>query len=44
MNVPRYNHVLFKDLEDYVKKTDYLGGYTEREKSYIRANLGIDSI
>lgn len=36
-----YKHVLFKDLHDYIKKTDYFNGYTETEKAWVRKNLGI---
>lgn len=40
---PEYKHVLFKDLLQYVRKTDYLGGYSVREQAYIRKNIGAAS-
>ena len=41
MNEPDYKHVLFKDLRNYLRKDNYLGGYTTTEQAYIRKNLGI---
>lgn len=40
MNDKLYRHVLFKDLEDYLKKDNYLGGYTSTEQNWIRKNIG----
>ena len=40
MNEPDYKHVLFKDLRDYLKSKDYLGGFTATEQAYIRKNIG----
>lgn len=37
----QYKSVNFKDLEDYVKKYDYMAGYSELEQELIRKNLGI---
>lgn len=34
-----YKHVLFKDLQDYLKRTDYFSGYTPTEKAWIKENL-----
>lgn len=39
MNDKLYRHVLFKDLESYLRKEDYLGGYTTTEKNWIRKNI-----
>lgn len=39
-----YRHVCFKDLENYIKRSDYFGDYTEVEKNQIRKNLGIPTI
>lgn len=36
-----YKHILFKDLQHYIKRTDYFSGYTETEKAWIRKNLNI---
>lgn len=44
MRVPLYQHVLFKDLQQYLRRDQYLDGYDEREKAYIRRNLGLDNI
>ena len=44
MRVPLYQHVLFKDLQQYLRRDQYLDGYNEREKAYIRKNLGLDDI
>ena len=41
MNDMLFKHVLFKDLRDYVKRTDYFSDYTETEKAWIRKNLNI---
>lgn len=41
MNSLLYKHVLFKDLQEYLKRTDYFKGYTETEKAWIRNNLGL---
>lgn len=35
-----YKHVLFKDLYPYLKKTDYLSGFSTTEQAYIRQNIG----
>ena len=35
-----YKHVLFKDLQDYLKRDDYLGGFTTTEQNWIRKNIG----
>ena len=40
MNDMLYKHVLFKDLIPYLKRTDYLEGFTATEQSYIRRNIG----
>lgn len=40
MNEMLYKHVLFKDLIPYLKRTDYLEGFTATEQSYIRRNIG----
>lgn len=37
-----HQHVLFKDLRNYMKCEDYLEGYTPLEQSWIRKNLGIE--
>lgn len=42
MNQQLFRHVLFKDLEGYIRKKDYMSGYTDSEKEYIKKNLGID--
>lgn len=39
----QYKHVSFKDLEGYLAKNDYLGGYCEAEKELVRQNLGIET-
>lgn len=39
-----YRHVCFKDLENYIKRSDYFGDYTEVEKNQIRKNLSIPTI
>lgn len=45
MECNEYRHVCFKDLENYFKKDEYLGGLTEDEQALIRKNIGIsDSI
>lgn len=36
-----YKHVCFKDLEDYLKKDDYLAGYSAVEKDLVKRNLSI---
>ena len=33
-------HVCLKDLENYLKKNEYLGGYTPVEQQQIRKNIG----
>ena len=38
---PDYKHVLFKDLKPYLKKKDYLSGFTPTEQAFIRKNIGI---
>lgn len=40
---PDYRHVLFKDLKPYLKRTDYLNGFTSTEQAYIRRNIGAAS-
>lgn len=40
---PAYHHVLFKDLRPYLRKQDYLGGYTSVEQAWIRKNIGAAS-
>ena len=36
-----YNrHVCLKDLENYLKKAEYLGGYTPVEQKQVRKNIG----
>ena len=40
MNDLLYKHVLFKDLIPYLKRTDYLEGFTPTEQAYIRENIG----
>lgn len=40
MNPNCYQHVLFKDLKDYLKRADYLSGFTTTEQSWIRTNIG----
>lgn len=36
-----YNrHVCLKDLENYLKKAEYLGGYTPTEQKQVRKNIG----
>lgn len=44
MNDHLYKHVLFKDLKEYLRREDYMGGYTPIEQSWIRKNLGIESL
>jgi hypothetical protein len=39
-----YRHVCFKDLEGYFKKSDHLGGLSEKEKEAIRNNLEVPSL
>lgn len=39
-----YRHVCFKDLENYVKKSDYFGGLTSDEQKWIRQNLDVPSM
>ena len=34
-------HVCFKDLEDYLRKDDYLSGFSKSEYEEIRKNLGV---
>ena len=41
MNDLMYKHVLFKDLKDYLKRTEYFEGYTPTEQSWIKKNLGL---
>lgn len=36
-------HVGFKDLEAYLRKEDYLTGYSKSEQAQIRKNLGIET-
>ena len=38
-----YRHVCFKDLDNYFKRSDYLGGLTEIERNEIRKNLNVPS-
>lgn len=38
-----YKHVLFKDLKGYLRKQDYLGGFTPVQQAFIRKNLGAAS-
>jgi hypothetical protein len=38
-----YRHVCFKDLENYLKKTDYFKDFSEDEKEQIRHNLQVPS-
>lgn len=33
-------HVCLKDLENYLKKAEYLGGYTPVEQRQVRKNIG----
>ena len=33
-------HVCLKDLENYLKKAEYLGGYTPTEQKQVRKNIG----
>ena len=40
---PDYRHALFKDLKPYLKRTDYLNGFTSTEQAYIRRNIGAAS-
>lgn len=40
MNDLLYKHVLFKDLIPYLKRTDYLEGFTSTEQAFIRRNIG----
>lgn len=35
-----FKHVLFKDLKPYLKRTDYLSGFTATEQAFIRQNIG----
>lgn len=35
-----YKHVLFKDLYPYLRRTDYMSGFSSTEQAYIRQNLG----
>ena len=35
-----YKHVLFEDLKHYLKRSDYLSGYTAVEQAFIRKNIG----
>ena len=35
-----FKHVLFKDLKPYLKRTDYLSGFTAAEQAFIRQNIG----
>lgn len=35
-----FKHVLFKDLKLYLKRTDYLSGFTATEQAFIRQNIG----
>lgn len=35
-----YKHVLVKDLLPYLRRDDYLGGFTATEQAYIRENIG----
>lgn len=42
MNDCLYKHVLFKDLREYIRREDYMGGYTPTEKAWIRKNLDIE--
>lgn len=44
MSEPGYKHVLFKDLENYLKITGYLSGYTPFEQALIRKNIGAVSL
>lgn len=44
MNDLMYKHVLFKDLYPYLRRTDYLGGFTSTEQAYIRKNIGAASL
>ena len=37
---PDYKHVLFKDLRDYIRKDDYMSGFTAAEQAFIRKNIG----
>lgn len=43
MNEPLYRHVLFKDLQSYLKRDDYFSSYTDIEKSWIKKNLDLNS-
>lgn len=43
MNDFLFKHVLFKDLADYLKRTDYMAGYTDKERAWIRKNLDVAS-
>ena len=33
-------HVCLKDLENYLNKAEYLGGYTPTEQKQVRKNIG----
>ena len=37
---PDYKHVLFKDLHDYIRKDQYMSGFTAVEQAWIRKNIG----
>ena len=41
MNTKDYRHVCFKDLEDYFKRSDLFGSFTDEEKEKIRQNLDL---
>lgn len=36
----QFRHVLYKDLKNYLKRDDYLNGFTSIEQSWIRMNIG----
>lgn len=36
-------HVCMSDLKKYLKRNDYLSGYTEIEKALVRQNIGVTS-
>lgn len=42
MDEQMYRHVLFKDLKEYLKRTDYFSGYTDIEKAWIKKNLDLN--
>lgn len=37
---PDYKHVLFKDLRNYIRKDQYMSGFTAVEQEWIRKNIG----